>query len=331
MMMKRFSEILTRKTRTSLSSDNSEGTIVGPSVTHGTASNVGLYHRNEDVVVGLMNLAEFFDRNVERKESDTSLFDYNDLFYAAVFDGHGGRECSYFLSQQLHLEIVKVIQDSKFDDFDSLSSSETLFAQAFLNCDKRFELEYPNNNTGSCATVSLVYKNSFITAWVGDCRAVLCAGDVTVQVSNDHRADNQEERDRILTNGGSIEYGRLGGILSPTRVFGDIDLKKSMPSGVLTVEPSIICFSINEENCPSSQYFLLMATDGIWDTFSNQEACAIVSKALKYNNNPVKAAKRLVDEAAKRGQEDDMSCCIVLWDNSTKRRKSSSVLKKATE
>ena len=51
----------------------------------------------------------------------------------------------------------------------------------------------PGYTSGTTANVSLVYKNSIITANAGDCRSVLCRGGKAIDLSVDHKPEDPDE------------------------------------------------------------------------------------------------------------------------------------------
>ena len=63
---------------------------------------------------------------------------------------------------------------------------------------------------------------------------------------------------------------RVGGVLIPTRSFGDFLLKSELDKPawkqVISAVPQIQSFKLN-----SSWEFIVMATDGVWDAMSNQD------------------------------------------------------------
>lgn len=73
------------------------------------------------------------------------------------------------------------------------------------------------------------------------------------------------------------------------RSFGDADLKTC---GVIS-EPDITT-TVLEESDP----FLILATDGLWDVISSQQAVDLVRDTVK---EPTMCAQRLVTEAISRG------------------------------
>jgi serine/threonine protein phosphatase PrpC len=112
---------------------------------------------------------------------------------------------------------------SPFFSFFSFSvvSVSSLFAQAEEVCLRKFQ------KSGSCAAVCVLDRTNskLVCGNVGDC--IVVHGDTVLTKS--HRADDEEERARVLAAGGWIADGRVFGVLQPTRTLGDHDLKKKIP------------------------------------------------------------------------------------------------------
>lgn len=84
--------------------------------------------------------------------------------------------------------------------------------------------------TGCTATVVLVSKDSFYCANAGDSRTVLARSSKTNQVeplSEDHKPDNYEEKQRIENAGGFVEENRVNGSLNLSRSLGDFEYKSN--------------------------------------------------------------------------------------------------------
>lgn len=58
--------------------------------------------------------------------------------------------------------------------------------------------------------------------------------------------------------------------------------------------------------------FLILASDGLWDTFSNEEACSFVQEHLKEADF---GAKSLAMESYKRGSVDNITVLIIAFKN----------------
>ncbi|KAF8097098.1 hypothetical protein N665_0294s0004 [Sinapis alba] len=95
----------------------------------------------------------------------------------------------------------------------------------------------------------------------------------------------------------NIGTWRVGGILAVSRSFGDRLLKE-----YVIADPEI-----QEEKIDDSLEFLILASDGLWDVFSNEEAVAVVKEV----EEPEESTKKLVGEAIKRGSADNITCVVV--------------------
>ena len=119
-------------------------------------------------------------------------------------------------------------------------------------------------STGCTACVALIAGNQIICANSGDSRCVLARGATAVNMSEDHKPDNEGERKRIEAAGGFVEDGRVRGTLSLSRALGDMEYKLNRKIGVeaqmITCVPEIR----KEEKHPDDE-FLIIACDGIWD------------------------------------------------------------------
>lgn len=149
----------------------------------------------------------------------------------------------------------------------------------------------------------------------GDCRAVLGSlkedgSWVATPLSIDQTAANPEEATRLYSEhpgeeGFVIKNGRLLGQLQPLRSFGDIQYKwdKVTHSHVLTqvyggpiVPPSMYRSPpyltakpvVTRHHLQPHDKFLILATDGLWDMLSSEQAVGLVADLLKQ-----KSEKRL--------------------------------------
>lgn len=143
----------------------------------------------------------------------------------------------------------------------------------------------------------------------GDCRAVLVRSRRPLAASRDHTGLLEDERERLAAAGlhvtwqhGGWRIGSTG--LQVTRCIGDFDVKgvvgpdghgkagaeAALGSGVgVTAVPEVTCVELQ----PGADHFLVLASDGLWDVMSVQEAAGLVYDTVK---DPVMAAKRLVCE-----------------------------------
>ncbi|ESQ51507.1 hypothetical protein EUTSA_v10017990mg [Eutrema salsugineum] len=146
-----------------------------------------------------------------------------------------------------------------------------------------------------------------VVANAGDCRAVMSVGGVAEALSSDHRPSRDDERKRIETTGGYVDtfHGvwRIQGSLAVSRGIGDAQLKKWV-----IAEPETKMLRIDQEH-----EFLILASDGLWDKVSNQEAVDIARPFyVGTEKKPLLlACKKLVDLSASRGSSDDISVMLI--------------------
>ena len=165
-----------------------------------------------------------------------------------------------------------------------------------------------SDGCGSTACVAVVRKegpqNVLYCANVGDTRAVLSKSGNAERMSIDDKCDNAEENRRVKSGGGIILDNRLGGVLAVTRAFGDHALTKVG----LIATPHITKHIIK----PFDKY-LIIASDGVWDELSDQDAIDLCHDDL----NTKKIAQLIVKTALQRGSKDNISVIVIRFNGST--------------
>ncbi|GFS44666.1 HOPW1-1-interacting 2 [Actinidia rufa] len=211
-----------------------------------------------------------------------------------VFDGHGGARAAEYVKQNL---FSNLISHPKF-----ISDTKSAIADAYSHTDSEFlkSENSQNRDAGSTASTAILVGDRLLVANVGDSRAVICRGERAIAVSRDHKPDQTDERQRIEEAGGFVMWAgtwRVGGVLAVSRAFGDRHLKQ-----YVVADPEI-----QEEKVDSSLEFLILASDGLWDVVTNEEAVEMV----KPIQEPEEAAKRLMKEAYQRGSADNITTVVV--------------------
>lgn len=87
-------------------------------------------------------------------------------------------------------------------------------------------------STGCTSCVAIIADGKIICANSGDSRCVLARGTKAVEMSEDHKPDNDGEKKRIEAAGGFVEDGRVRGTLSLSRALGDMEYKLNRKIGV---------------------------------------------------------------------------------------------------
>lgn len=181
---------------------------------------------------------------------------------------------------------------------------------------------------------------------VGDSRAVYCCSPNfdALALTLDHTPAVKAEAARVIQKGGFIDnikdILRVNGKLAVTRSIGDRPLRK-----VLSAVPDMLLIELpedtgvsNQNSSPCSKYFylrarskvthmhypfLVLASDGLWDVFTNQEAADFVCDLLvaselqghedrQLSDDAFQiAARALALEAFVRGSSDNIGVCVV--------------------
>ena len=152
----------------------------------------------------------------------TELFD-NSLGVFAVLDGHGGKYCSRWASDELPRRLRHVAEH-----IEGASDGEEAWqvAQQLSEVVRQMDADLRGCGRqawacGSTLVSLLVTRRSLTVANVGDSRAVLCRAGVALPLSHDHKPRVSAERERIMHAGGFIVDGRVNGDLSLSRALGD--------------------------------------------------------------------------------------------------------------
>ncbi|XP_024015151.1 probable protein phosphatase 2C 41 isoform X2 [Eutrema salsugineum] len=230
-----------------------------------------------------------------------------------MFDGHG--PWGHVISKRVKKSFPSSLLCQWQQTLASLSSSPECFSPFDLwkqSCLKTFsiiDLDLKINPSidsycsGCTALTAVLQGDHLVVANAGDSRAVIATtsddgnGLVPVQLSVDFKPNIPEEAERIKQSDGRLfcladepgvyRVGMPNGEslgLAVSRAFGDYCLKDF---GLVSV-PAVTYRKITEKD-----QFLILATDGMWDVMTNDEAVEIVRGVRDRR----KSAKRLVERA----------------------------------
>ncbi|KAK3010482.1 hypothetical protein RJ639_012701 [Escallonia herrerae] len=224
---------------------------------------------------------------------------------------------------------------------------------------------------GSCVLVVLLHGNDLYTLNLGDSRAVLASfrksvdmnekkGLQATQLTDSHTVDNENEKTQLLydhpDDPATIIAGKVKGKLKVTRAFGVGYLKKKVLNdalmGILRVRnllsPPYVSTqpSLNVHEISSSDHFVVLGSDGLFDFFSNDEAVNLVHSYIIRNpsGDPAKfLLEQLVVRAAdcagfsmeelmsipagrRRKYHDDVTVIVIIFGPSNRTSKASTWL-----
>uniref|UniRef100_A0A0E0ME75 protein-serine/threonine phosphatase n=1 Tax=Oryza punctata TaxID=4537 RepID=A0A0E0ME75_ORYPU len=238
---------------------------------------------------------------------------HSQMAFYGVYDGHGGRAAVDFVAGRLGNNVVAAVAAEKLRLSEEASSSSsspaaadhvaTAIRAAYLATDSEF-LSQGTIRGGACAATALVIDGDLYVANLGDCRAVISRDGAAAALTSDHTAARDDERTRIETSGGYVSCGsngvwRVQDCLAVTRSFGDGGLKRWV-----VAEPEVSRTAL-AAGCD----FLVIASDGLWNKVSNQEAVDAVAAAA--GDHSVESCRRLVEMARRRGSRDDITVMVV--------------------
>eukprot|EP01006_Ploeotia_vitrea_P023221 TRINITY_DN55665_c0_g1_i2.p1 TRINITY_DN55665_c0_g1~~TRINITY_DN55665_c0_g1_i2.p1 ORF type:complete len:337 (-),score=193.33 TRINITY_DN55665_c0_g1_i2:164-1174(-) len=247
--------------------------------------------------------------------------DSSDKAWFGVFDGHGlhGHEVSAFVAAQLAKELEK----RKDLDKDVEGVTKAVFDEVQDDlADSSIECTF----SGTTATCCYINGKTVYTANAGDSRAVLARKDAkgnwtAIALSEDHKPDTEEEAKRIADNGGRVQACKAqdGSDVGPKRVWlktQDVPgLAMSRSFGdLLAASVGVISTpDVTKQELTDEDQLLILATDGLWEFISNQEAVDLI----KGTKDPKSACEMLIKEATERWKKEeeviDDITCLVVW------------------
>lgn len=226
-----------------------------------------------------------------------------------VYDGHGGKFISHFLSNNLPLFFTSNNVYPLKPDYVNLVYDK--IQNVLLTKYEKASIE----SGSTCLLVchfkqnGLDYLNILNT---GDSRCVLCNGNnFGISLTKDHKPDWIDEYIRITKLGGVPKNDngvcRIGS-LSVSRAFGD---KDEIP--YVTHNPEMFLHTLNKND-----KFMIVACDGLWDVMDSQEAVNFVLRNcydidMKRINMSANIARLLGETCIEMGSSDNITCIIVFF------------------
>ncbi|XP_010921599.1 probable protein phosphatase 2C 73 [Elaeis guineensis] len=262
-----------------------------------------------------------------------------DMIFCGIFDGHGswGHYVAKAVQKSLPpcllcnwqeaLALAALVADKKLCQFDIWKQS---YLRTCTTVDKELEQHRRLDSFHSGTTALTIVKQGefMVIANVGDSRAVLATtledgSLVPLQLTVDFKPNLPQEAERITQCNGRVfclhdepgvhrlwlPNGETPG-LAMSRAFGDYCVKDF---GLISVP------EVTQRRITNRDRFIVLATDGVWDVVSNQEAVQIVSSTKERG----KSAKRLVECAVRAWKRkrrgiaiDDCSAICLFFDSS---------------
>ena len=289
---------------------------IGPIKSYSYNTYQGLYKDYNEDRVSVCSLV--------KKPTSSKMKIWPKISYFAIFDGHGGEECSEYLEKNF---LNCLVENSKFPYDIKLSIIETFkkIEEDFFKAYCKDTIEN-SNCSGSCALVAVVFDNKIYIGNIGDSRAIMSinGGTKIKQLTLDHKPDNIKEFERAIKNGSKIylddnddpdrdeskiqfikdkiELEKMKEIkanseedkifrvypsdLAVMRTIGDIKAKRKEFGGIPGTIINIPEIFIYDIN--SNDDFIVLGCDGIFDDLSNEEVINTVWMAYKHRTKEKK-------------------------------------------
>jgi protein phosphatase 1L len=170
-----------------------------------------------------------------------------------VFDGHNGLRAAEYVKHHLFdnlLQHPKLVDDIKLAIGETFQQTDQDYLRSEITCNCM--------DATSTACTCLVVGDRLLVANIGDSRAVIWRGGEAVALSIDQTPNRTDERKQIEDAGGVV----VEGFSRVSRAFGARSLKQYVVGDT----------EIQEYDIEEGADFLVLATAGLWNVLSNQEA-----------------------------------------------------------
>lgn len=301
----------------------------------------------------------FYDLSIravkgQRKYMEDTFFVAPEGRFVAVFDGHGGAQVSSYLRDALYTLAQQALRQKQWEiDHDmltdathgsvqqqqqrrrnmipSIASHVAALRTAFMEAEKHVLNQSTWDKQGSTAVAVWVHESpesgsrTLVSANIGDSRAILSREGVAINLTRDHKPNEEREKSRIKQLGGTIEWDALAKVhrvesLSLSRAIGDAFAKP-----IVSSEVEIKLYPVME----GKDEFLLLASDGLWDVMTSQEVVTYVKERFRAELSRIELtsqediencklvvrrnmARSICREAIRRGTGDNV-CVLMVW------------------
>eukprot|EP00746_Dinoflagellata_sp_MGD_P023544 gnl/MRDRNA2_/MRDRNA2_155180_c0_seq1.p1 gnl/MRDRNA2_/MRDRNA2_155180_c0~~gnl/MRDRNA2_/MRDRNA2_155180_c0_seq1.p1 ORF type:complete len:386 (-),score=52.23 gnl/MRDRNA2_/MRDRNA2_155180_c0_seq1:43-1200(-) len=238
--------------------------------------------------------------------------------FFGVFDGTVGDFASDNIKDIITPELMKSPHWQHFVDHvlpqnrevpDGAQILEKAVRDMYLSADKLlvWACSQQEKHYATCTSVTAILAGGYLAiAHLGDSRIILgveeADGSISgEQATEDHKPDQQSERQRIEAHGGSVEYLRnhqnkpfiRGGDFTRRKALGEQPMQiqysrafggKDLKMFGLSNEPSVKILRPKRQQKPVR--WIILASDGLWDVCDHKEAIQIVTAAQREQTTP---------------------------------------------
>ncbi|KAI3922529.1 hypothetical protein MKX01_006218 [Papaver californicum] len=283
-------------------------------------------HWNGDFSMAVVQANNLLEDQSQLESGSLSNYDSGPYgTFVGVYDGHGGPETARFVNDHLFRHLKRFASEQKSMSADVIRKAFLATEEGFITVvSRRWSTNPQYAAVGSCCLVGVICDGTLYIANAGDSRAVLGrlvkeTGEITaVQLSAEHNASIESVRQELHALHPEDPHivvlkhnvWRVKGLIQISRSIGDVYLKRAefnkeplfakfrlrdpIRRPILSAEPAI-----SSQPLQPHDQFLIFASDGLWEHFTNQEAVEMVQKHQR-NGSAKRLVKAALQEAAKK-------------------------------
>lgn len=238
----------------------------------------------------------------------------------AIFDGHSGdfssKYAKKYFTEAIENELKLYASGPKnckyTDETSGKLDLKRMLTEQIGEADDYLKNAFHNDQhkSGSTCLIAIAEQQKLTVANIGDSRGVMCdKNGKTVNMTTDHKPNNDDERKRIEAAGGEV-YESSPGIwrvrhLAMSRSLGDCGKKGN--DSIIIATPDLFTFDMNEHQ----PKFIILASDGLWDVMKSEEAVQFIEE--RFLEQKDFGARELVHKAYDLMSNDNISVVIVIF------------------
>lgn len=226
----------------------------------------------------------------------------------SVYDGHGGHQVAEFLADHVTAQLLSAGADA------IAAEPLRVLGNAVEDAERQLLVSYSEGGrtaaAGSTLCAVLLLDDKLHVAHVGDSRAVLARGSTAKQLTRDHKPVCEIEARRIRSDDPEAEItsdGYLYSELAVARAIGSAHLKRDPSKRALIATAEVTTVQLERQDD-----FVIVATDGLWDTVSSSEAVSVAQRVLSDTKDAEATSRALVERAQRCGSSDNISVVTLL-------------------
>ncbi|XP_055642621.1 mucin-4-like [Toxorhynchites rutilus septentrionalis] len=238
--------------------------------------------------------------------------DFNGIFdienseptsFYGVYDGHGGHDAAVYTAAHLSYNIAN---NSNYpqDIERAIRESFVQTDEAFIDKNDRYVM---NSGTTALVCIYRAIEKRLFVGWVGDSQALLVSEGQVCQIVSSHVPALKSERERIEKLGGFVlnisGHCRVNGQLAVSRAIGDASYKP-----FVTSKPDTLSVCLN-----GTEDFLIMASDGLWESLSEDSIALFIYRAIAENPDCVDTIADKLIESAKNHTTDNITVVVIFF------------------